>query len=77
MTDEEIIRLRHQINQLPTGNFHFPEIYGPDWDTLYIGDKVKRGHAFMNAVRAGKFPGIIDTGTKKGGGRVYQKIEKP
>ncbi|HAI31350.1 MAG TPA: hypothetical protein DCM48_17750 [Thalassospira sp.] len=24
-----------------------------------------------NAVRAGKFPGVIDTGTKKGGGRLY------
>ncbi|OSQ39806.1 DUF1413 domain-containing protein [Thalassospira mesophila] len=77
MTDEEIARLRHQLTHLPAGNFHFPEIYGPTWDQLYIGDKVKSGHAFMNAVRAGKFPGIIDTGIKKGGGRVYQKIENP
>jgi hypothetical protein len=23
-------------------------------------------------VRAGKLPGVIDTGTKKGGGRVYR-----
>ncbi|WP_339779887.1 DUF1413 domain-containing protein [uncultured Thalassospira sp.] len=77
MTDDEITRLRHLIAKHPPGEFHFPEIYGPDWDRLYIGDKVKRGHAFMNAVRAGKFPGVTDTGAKKGGGRVYQKIENP
>jgi len=29
---------------------------------------VKLGHAFLNAVRAGKLPGVIDTGTKKGAG---------
>ena len=39
--------------------------------TLYIGDKVKLGHAFLNAVRAREIPGVIDTGTKKGGGRLY------
>ena len=53
------------------GPFHFPEIYGPNWHQLYIGDKVKLGHAFMDAVRAGKLPGVTDTGSKKDGGRLY------
>ncbi|WP_084397311.1 DUF1413 domain-containing protein [Henriciella aquimarina] len=71
MDETEISRLQKRIEQLDEGEFHFPPVYGPGWDELYIGDKVKTGRAFMEAVRAGKFPGVEDTGQKKGGGRVY------
>ena len=77
MTEDDIRRLRHNIARHPASTFHFPEIYGEGWDDLYIGDRVKLGHAFLDAVRAGKFPDVMDTGIKKGGGRVYQKIENP
>ncbi|MCC9623917.1 single-stranded DNA-binding protein [Thalassospira sp. MA62] len=71
MTQLDIQSLKTTLQDRDPGPFHFPEIYGADWDRLYIGDKVKLGHAFLNAVRAGKLPGVIDTGTKKGGGRLY------
>lgn len=74
MNSEDIARLRLQLAKHPAGEFHFPEIYGPDWDDLYIGDKVKLGHAFLDAVRKGDFPGIKDTGEKKDGGHVYLKL---
>lgn len=67
----DLTTLTSTLQTRAPGPFHFLEIYGPDWDQLYIGDKVKLGHAFLNAVRAGKFPGVVDTGTKKGGGRLY------
>ena len=72
MDRNEIARLRTRLADRPAGAFHFPEIYGPGWDDLWIGDKVKTGRAFLEAVRAGKFPGVEDTGTKKGGGRLYR-----
>ncbi|WP_226575785.1 DUF1413 domain-containing protein [Acuticoccus sediminis] len=71
MTSDEISRLQARIDTRRPGEFHFPEIYGPDWDGLYIGDKVRAGRDFMEAVRRGRFPGVEDTGRKRGGGRVY------
>lgn len=72
MDRTEIARLRARLAERPVGEFHFPEIYGPGWDDLWIGDKVKTGRQFLEAVRAGKFPGVEDTGLKKGGGRLYR-----
>ncbi|RCK44196.1 hypothetical protein TH25_20035 [Thalassospira profundimaris] len=75
MTEDDIRRLQQNIARHPARTFHFPEIYGNGWDDLYIGDKVQMGHQFLDAVRAGNFPGVADTGTKKDGGRVYQKTD--
>ena len=71
MLDEDEIANR-LLAQEP-GEFHFPELYGKGWNRLSIGDKVKIGREFLNAVRKGKFSGVEDTGRKKGGGRVYLK----
>ncbi|AMM86383.1 DUF1413 domain-containing protein [Martelella sp. AD-3] len=71
MLDEDEIANR-LLAQEP-GEFHFPELYGKGWNRLSIGDKVKIGREFLNAVRKGRFPGVEDTGRKKGGGRVYVK----
>mgnify|MGYP000645749413 CR=1 FL=1 len=72
LDEAEIQRLRDALEQMPAGEFHFPQLYGPDWDDLWIGDKVLRlGRDFLEAVRGGAFPGVSDTGRKKGGGRVY------
>lgn len=74
MDANEITRLQSRIAARDPGEFHFLEIYGPGWDTLYIGDKVRIGREFLNAVRAGKFPTVEDTGQKRGGGRVYRRV---
>nr|WP_272213441.1 DUF1413 domain-containing protein [Marinicella sp. W31]MDC2879397.1 DUF1413 domain-containing protein [Marinicella sp. W31] len=71
MLDEDEIANR-LLAQEP-GAFHFPEVYGENWNRLPIGDKVKIGREFLNAVRKGCFPGVEDTGRKNGGGRVYLK----
>ncbi|MBL7251442.1 DUF1413 domain-containing protein [Alcanivorax marinus] len=67
-------RLEKALNKRSPGEFHFPEVYGAGWDDLYIGDKVKLGNTFLRLVRLGRFPGIEDTGKKKGGGRLYRKV---
>lgn len=72
MDPQEIARLRKRIAARPPGTFHFPDVYGPDWDHLFIGDKVRIGRTFLEAVRAGHFPGVQDTGRKTGGGRLYR-----
>lgn len=69
---DEIERLRESIARRTPSEFHFPEVYGPGWDDLWIGDKVRTGRDFLEAVRAGHFPGVEDTGVKKGGGRLYR-----
>lgn len=74
MDANEITRLQNRIATRDPGEFHFPEIYGAGWDALYIGDKVRIGREFLNAVRAGKFPTVEDTGQKHGGGRVYRRV---
>ena len=74
MDANEITRLQSRITTRAPGTFHFPEIYGPGWDTLYIGDKVSIGRHFLQAVRAGYFPTVEDTGQKRGGGRVYRRV---
>ncbi|GAA5120334.1 DUF1413 domain-containing protein [Alloalcanivorax gelatiniphagus] len=66
-------RLEKALKKRPPGEFHFPQVYGAGWDQLYIGDKVKLGNTFLRLVRLGRFPGIEDTGKKKGGGRLYRK----
>ncbi|MDQ0324616.1 hypothetical protein J2R99_000465 [Rhodopseudomonas julia] len=70
--EAERARLERALNARAPGEFHFPEIYGEGWDGLYIGDRVKLGRTFLNAVRAGDFPGVEDTGRKTDGGRVYR-----
>jgi len=72
LDSDEIDRLRRRLAGRAPGEFHFPELYGPGWDDLWIGDKVATGRAFLEAVRAGKVPGVEDTGVKKGGGRLYR-----
>ncbi|GGM01104.1 hypothetical protein GCM10011534_23670 [Pseudooceanicola nanhaiensis] len=73
MDDAEISRLRARLKDLSAGPFHFPEVYGPGWDDLPIGEKVRRGHGFLDLVRSGAFPQVTDTGEKAGGGRLYRK----
>lgn len=65
--------LERAISALVPGEFHFPEVYGADWNELYVGDKVKLGREFMNLVRKGYSTQVMDTGKKKAGGRVYLK----
>ena len=72
MTDDDLARLRDTLADRPPGEFHLPGIWGPGWDALWIGDKVKTGRAFLEAVRRGRVPGVEDTGRKAGGGRVYR-----
>ena len=72
MDEKELSRLHKRIAKRTPGEFHYPEIYGPGWDDLWIGDKVRFGRNFLEAVRAGRLPGVEDTGRKKGGGRVYR-----
>lgn len=64
--------LQSQLQRLDPGEFHFSEIYGAGWEQLWIGDRVKLGHAFLNAVRKGEFPGVTDTGMKRREGRCYR-----
>ena len=71
MDHEDIRKLQNRLQDWSAGEFYFPDLYGPGWDDLYIGDKVRTGRAFMEAVRAGKLPGVKDTGRKQGRGRVY------
>ncbi len=71
MTENEIARLRKRLRDRPAGPFHFHELYGDDWDRLWIGDKVRIGREFLNAVRAGRFFGVEDTGHKDRGGHLY------
>ncbi len=69
---DEIDRLRRRIAERAPGEFHFPEIYGPGWGRLWIGEKVRTGRAFLEAVRHGRIPGVEDIGRKKRGGRLYR-----
>lgn len=73
MQAAQLKALDRAILALQPGTFHFQEIYGPHWDGLYIGDKVKLGREFLGLVRGGRFPQVMDTGKKKAGGRVYLK----
>ncbi|PZR87562.1 MAG: DUF1413 domain-containing protein [Stutzerimonas stutzeri] len=73
MQAERLKALEKAIAALPPGEFHFPAIYGADWDELYVGDKVRLGREFMNLVRKGHFTQVTDTGNKKAGGRIYLK----
>lgn len=66
-------RLTQALSRHVPGPFHFRDIYGPEWSSLYIGDRVKLGNEFLRMVRGGAFPGVRDTGRKTGGGRVYRK----
>ena len=70
MTEDEITRLSAALAGRAPGPFHFRDICA-GFDEMWIGDKVKAGHAFLNAVRAGRLPGVHDTGRKTGGGRLY------
>ena len=68
-----VLRLNDLIQHRLTGRTKpiFKKKSGNHEVTFYIGDKVKTGRAFMEAVRAGKLPGVKDTGRKQGRGRVY------
>ncbi|WP_454628464.1 DUF1413 domain-containing protein [Bradyrhizobium cenepequi] len=74
MLEQRLDALKQAISRRHRGEFHFPEIYGPGWDGLYIGDKVKLGREFLNSVRKGRFVDVKDTGRKTETGRVYRKI---
>lgn len=67
--------LMEEAEKLDFGPFYFPDLYGPKWQALYIGDKVRLGHEFLLDVRKGDFPGIIDSGKKKGRGHIYLKMQ--
>lgn len=71
MQTERWNAVERAISTLPPGDFHFSAVYGPDWDALYVGDKVKFGREFMNLVRKGDVAKVSDTGKKKAGGRIY------
>ena len=71
LSDDDLARLRAALAERPAGEFRLPEIWGDGWETLWIGDRVQAGHAFLDAVRAGRLPGVEDTARKAGGGRVY------
>lgn len=71
MADFDKARFERALRERAPGPFHFSEIYGPGWDRLYVGDKVKLGNAFLRTVRAGQISGVNDTGRKAKGGRVY------
>ncbi len=73
MQAERLKALEAAISERSSGEFHFPELYGSDWNELYVGDKVKLGREFMNLVHKGRFANVTDTGKKKAGGRVYLK----
>lgn len=66
-------KLKGAIAERPDGPFHFSDLYGAQWDKIWIGDKVKLGNAFQRAVADGEFTNVTDTGTKRGGGRLYIK----
>ena len=71
MQTERSKAVERAISALSPGEFHFSTVYGPDWDELYVGDKVKFGREFLNRVRKGDVPHVTDTGRKKAGGRIY------
>ncbi|MGX1309023.1 hypothetical protein AB7M35_003781 [Amorphus suaedae] len=71
MDEDLLVRISRAIAARAPGPFHFSEVYGPGWDRLYVGDKVKLGRDFMRAVDNGRFPRVVDTGRKAGGGRLY------
>ncbi|MBJ3775515.1 DUF1413 domain-containing protein [Acuticoccus mangrovi] len=72
LDDHAVGRLVRRLAERPPGEFHFPEIYGAGWDDLYVGDKVRLGRDFLTMVRAGRLPGVEDTGRKRAGGRIYR-----
>ncbi|MAY62101.1 MAG: DUF1413 domain-containing protein [Rhizobiales bacterium] len=73
MDASETKKLRQAIAERPAGPFHFSDLYGAEWDKIRIGDKVKLGNAFQRAVVRHEFENVEDTGTKRGGGRLYIK----
>jgi len=72
LDDETLQRLKTRIGEMPPGEFHLPAVWVGDWEKLFVGDKVRLGRDFLEAVRDGRLPGVEDTGRKKGGGRVYR-----
>lgn len=66
-------RLAETLAHRSPGTFHFREIYGPDWECLSIGDRVKLGNVFLRMVRNATFPDVRDTGQKNAAGRNYVK----
>lgn len=75
MTRDEMTAIRRSLAQRKPGNFHLTDVWETlwpgDWDAKPIGDKVKTGRDFLEAVRRGDFAGVEDTGRKAGGGRLY------
>lgn len=71
MTEAEIDRLRQAIAAHPPGPFHLSDVFGPLWPRLDIGARVRAGRDFLQAVRRGALPGVIDSGRKQAGGRIY------
>lgn len=71
MQNQDWQLLKAAIARLPPGPFHFSDLYGEAWQQFWIGERVQRGHDFQRAVAHGEFPGVLDTGKKRGGGRVY------
>ncbi|MEF2070807.1 DUF1413 domain-containing protein [Consotaella aegiceratis] len=75
MDDAEVARIRKALASRMPGPFHLSDLYGADWQRIWIGDKVKLGNAFQRAVSDGQFEfeGVEDTGRKAKQGRIYIK----
>jgi hypothetical protein len=66
-------RIETALALRPAGPFHLSELYGDEWEKLWIGDKVRAGNEFQRRVAKGEFPLVEDTGRKTKAGRVYNR----
>ncbi len=73
MTVLDMDRIRNAIHTRQPGRFHLSDLYGEEWHTLWIGDKVKAGNEFQRRVAQREFPLVEDTGEKASEGRIYNR----
>ncbi|TQS71717.1 DUF1413 domain-containing protein [Rhodobacteraceae bacterium] len=73
MNGELLKQIKATIKKRADGAFHLSDIYGGEWDALYVGDQVRLGREFLRLVQRGDIKGVRDSGEKSGGGRLYIK----